>query len=250
MAETHELVARWLEEGEKSGLSITAYNPTNGKSAKLERPQLAELLGRLLAYEAALNAPQPEIAKAAAEALAEIGVDARWFQGGHDGRPLFVGTRGGRTSAGKSLRELLDFFRHSQLADPREKRVFIVDDDESVREMLFLFVSREGFETELFEDALQLEAELRARRDENMPHLILLDLMMPGKGGVEALRELQSEAPKVRVMLVTARVLDGAFVEELRAEPNVAELLCKPVERSRLVGLMHGVLGTKPREKR
>ena len=237
-------VSSWLKLGEPAGLRVMARGRRSGESVPLEREALEELLTRLLAYERALAARDHVRARAAAESIAELGADPDWFEKAQ-GAALFTGTRDGREVSGNTLRELLNFCRGTALVDPKERLVFIVDDDDALRDLMDAMVSREGFRTEVFPGASELEEALAARR----PHLILLDLMMPGRSGVELLRQLQAgDGHDIPIVIVTARAMDSAFIEELRAERNVAEFLKKPVQPKRLTGLLHGLLGTRPAE--
>jgi DNA-binding NtrC family response regulator len=77
--------------------------------------------------------------------------------------------------------------------------VYIVDDEESIR--LGLADSlKSRYRTRAFPDA---EEALEAMKAET-PDLVLLDLGLPGMGGIEALREIKSRWPDVQVIVVTA----------------------------------------------
>ena len=83
------------------------------------------------------------------------------------------------------------------------RKVLVADDERNIRHILDFSLHAEGF-TVLSalngEDAFNLAAEER-------PDLIILDVMMPGRGGVETCRELKMD-PRTRtipVILLTAR---------------------------------------------
>ena len=60
-------------------------------------------------------------------------------------------------------------------------KILVVDDDPAIAEMLTMVLQREGFDTVVVGDGL--EAVAAASREN--PDLILLDLMLPGMGGVD-----------------------------------------------------------------
>lgn len=131
-------------------------------------------------------------------------------------------------------------------ANPGEKTILIVDDDESVWDLLFFIVSREGFKVENAEDGTEALNKARLLR----PDLIILDLMLPKAGGFETLRALQeADTAAIPIIVVTSRSLDSSTSEMMRREPNVREFLEKPVKPQALGALLHGILNTRPPAK-
>ncbi len=82
-------------------------------------------------------------------------------------------------------------------------RVFIVEDDEGIREMECYALNNSGFETEGFTTG----AELFQALNREIPGLILLDIMLPGRDGLDILQELKRSArtAEIPVILVTAK---------------------------------------------
>jgi DNA-binding response OmpR family regulator len=79
-------------------------------------------------------------------------------------------------------------------------RVLVVDDEDEFREVLIEYLGGKGFEAREAgsgEEAVEQVAEFD-------PHIVLLDLMMAGMGGLEALREIKHLAPRACVIMVTA----------------------------------------------
>ena len=79
-------------------------------------------------------------------------------------------------------------------------KILVVDDEERIRRLLKMYLEREEYiidEADNGDDAL-------AKALENDYHLILLDLMMPGKDGIEACRELR-ETKATPVIMLTAK---------------------------------------------
>jgi CheY-like chemotaxis protein len=124
-----------------------------------------------------------------------------------------------------------------------DKLILIVDDDNAVRELLKIVVTREGFRVEAAADGS--EALTKARTIS--PDLILLDLMLPKGGGFEIVHELQNdETGQIPVVIMTGRMMDRSTSELIKRESNVREYLEKPVKTETLAALLHKLLGTVP----
>lgn len=82
--------------------------------------------------------------------------------------------------------------------------VLVVDDDPKIRDLLRLYLEREGHRTAFAEDGPQALERARQRR----PDIVLLDVMLPGLDGFEVCRQLrdESDAP---ILLLTARSGDS-----------------------------------------
>jgi CheY-like chemotaxis protein len=113
-------------------------------------------------------------------------------------------------------------------------RVLIADDDPDVREVLVEVFRDAGFD--VLEAANGLEALLYVKRDR--PDAVVLDLMMPRLGGVEALKRIHSFNPGIRVLVVT-----GAIDPELHRQATLAGaagVFSKPVSSEILVAARTG----------
>ncbi len=129
------------------------------------------------------------------------------------------------------------------LSRPQDKLVLIVDDDDSIRELIDFIVKKEGFRTEKVSDG---KTALEKAKNLN-PDLILLDLMLPGYGGFEILRELQAyETASIPIVIITGRYADRTTVELIKQEPNVKEFVEKPIKVNLLSATIHKILKTRP----
>lgn len=82
---------------------------------------------------------------------------------------------------------------------PRGK-VLVVDDDASLAELLTLVLRTEGFESRVCPTGDRALAELRDYR----PDVVLLDVMLPGKDGIDVCREIRAESG-VPIVMLTAK---------------------------------------------
>ncbi|MBV9927005.1 MAG: response regulator [Acidobacteria bacterium] len=103
-------------------------------------------------------------------------------------------------------------------------KVLIVDDEPSIRLTLAEFLRREGFETRAAADAAQ-GAELFGA--DGGVDVAVVDINLPGRGGIELLRELRERDPRVPVIVITGEPNVSHLPEIVRA--GAYDFLPKPV---------------------
>jgi EAL domain-containing protein (putative c-di-GMP-specific phosphodiesterase class I)/DNA-binding NarL/FixJ family response regulator len=94
-------------------------------------------------------------------------------------------------------------------------RVVIADDDRSIREVLIELIDADDSVTLVGVAATGLEAVAVCR--EQQPDVALMDVRMPGGGGITAVRKLKTVAPTTRVLVLSAYADSGAVTEMIRA---------------------------------
>ncbi|MCA5894640.1 response regulator transcription factor [Isoptericola sp. NEAU-Y5] len=112
-----------------------------------------------------------------------------------------------------------------------KSRVLVVDDDTALSEMIGIVLRSEGFEPAFCTDG---DSALAAFRDEQ-PDLVLLDLMLPGKDGIEVAREIRAESGTPIIML-TAKTDTVDVV--LGLESGADDYVTKPFKPKELVARM------------
>ena len=80
-------------------------------------------------------------------------------------------------------------------------KVWLVDDDPELREMLGVYLTKEGYEVRCLETAEQCLALLNVQR----PDLLVLDLMLPGDDGLSLVRRLRDQHDPLAVVMLTAK---------------------------------------------
>ena len=107
-------------------------------------------------------------------------------------------------------------------------RILVVDDDASLAEMLTIVLRQEGFETQMFgrgDGALQTFRDYR-------PDLVLLDLMLPGKDGIDVCKEIRAESG-VPIVMLTAK---GDTIDVvLGLESGADDYIVKPFKPKELI---------------
>jgi DNA-binding response OmpR family regulator len=120
------------------------------------------------------------------------------------------------------------------VADTAEN-VLVVDDDPTVREVLSLYLRRDGYRvTEAADGPRALE---QAAGDP--PRLVVLDLMLPGLSGLEVFRRLRSQA-EIPVIILTARGEEADRVAGL--EIGADDYVAKPFSPRELAARVTAVL--------
>ena len=130
-------------------------------------------------------------------------------------------------------------------ADPKEKKVLIVDDDANIVHLLSHVVSGDGFQIATASDGEEALQAIETVR----PDAVILDMMMPKYGGFEVLKRLQGGPyAKVPILVVTAHHADPSTEEMIRQESNVVGFMKKPVNLQELLRSLHRILQTAPKQ--
>lgn len=104
-----------------------------------------------------------------------------------------------------------------------KKIVMVVDDEVGIRDLLQRHLSKMGFEVltaPTGEQALTFAAQVK-------PDLILLDVEMPGMGGIQCLRKMQELKGHWKVLMLTG--VNNEQVAQLAMRSGAADYLTKPV---------------------
>ena len=107
-------------------------------------------------------------------------------------------------------------------------RILVVDDDTALAEMLELVLVREGFETSSVANGSQALAAFRRYQ----PDLVLLDLMLPGRNGIDLCRDLRAESG-VPIIMLTAKSDTADVVQGL--EVGADDYVSKPFKVKELM---------------
>ena len=120
-------------------------------------------------------------------------------------------------------------------------RILIVDDNETNRDILVTRLSIHGYELVQAADG----EEALAAAKEQLPDLILLDIMMPKIDGIEVCRRIKGDAtlPFIPIILTTAKADSKDVVAGLEAGAD--EYLTKPIDQVALVARVKSVLRLK-----
>lgn len=111
------------------------------------------------------------------------------------------------------------------------KNVLLVEDEDNITEAIRFLLTRDGWHVEAHADGGTAVQRIRERE----PDLLILDLMLPGKNGLDILRELRSEArfAKLPVLMLTARGQDQD--RDLATQAGVSRFMTKPFSNAEVL---------------
>lgn len=114
------------------------------------------------------------------------------------------------------------------------RSIFVVDDEENIRHIISQYLLREGFNVETFASVEEVVRRLQA----NYPDMFILDIMLPGKDGLEFCREIRRQSG-VPVIFISARgeEMDRVLGLELGGD----DYLAKPFSPRELVARVRSV---------
>ena len=114
-------------------------------------------------------------------------------------------------------------------------KILIVDDDANIRNLVRLYLEKEGFSAVTADTGDQAVQAFKREA----PALILLDLMLPGMDGWQVCREIR-KVSNVPIIMLTAR--DDTFDKVLGLELGADDYIVKPFEGKELVARVKAVL--------
>jgi two-component system response regulator BaeR len=114
-------------------------------------------------------------------------------------------------------------------------KILIVEDEQKLAELLKDYLAQAGFDITVLDNGLEVVPSVR----ENRPDLILLDLMLPGRDGIDICKEVRTFS-NVPIIMVTAKVeeIDRLLGLELGAD----DYICKPFSPREVVARVKAVL--------
>ena len=122
-------------------------------------------------------------------------------------------------------------------------RILVIDDESLLRSTVCTILSREGFTVESAGDG---DAGI-ASVHKNPPDVVITDIFMPNKDGIEIVMELKRCSPHIKIIAMTgggeARMMEISHAAELLGADLV---LRKPFDKSALLAALKEVLKNSP----
>ena len=114
--------------------------------------------------------------------------------------------------------------------------IYIIEDDENIRNLVQVALNGSGYETAAFETAEEALGAFKVKA----PQLAIFDLMLPGMDGLEVLGKLRSEKNNVPILLLTAKSEVEDRVKGLDAGAD--DYVTKPFGMMELISRIKAVL--------
>ena len=127
---------------------------------------------------------------------------------------------------------------------PRPKKVWIADDDESIRFILERGLIDAGFHVNVFEDGNEVVNHLEIEK----PHVLLTDLKMPGRDGMDLLDTFKNEYPNIPVIMMTAHSDLDTTVEAF--ENGAWDYIAKPFDLNGAIDKITKALSEKKKNQK
>ncbi len=119
-----------------------------------------------------------------------------------------------------------------------KRSVYIVEDDPTLRRLLERVVTENwGFDAQTFPDGISCLENLQ-----EPPDIVLLDIMMPGKSGVDVLADIKLRYPELPVIMISAQENVGVALETLKR--GAIDYICKPIDMPRLEASIKNAIQT------
>jgi FixJ family two-component response regulator len=122
------------------------------------------------------------------------------------------------------------------MANIVEKHIFFLDDEPTVREVVRETLEDSNFKVSCFESPTECLAQLRSQKC----HLLITDLKMPEKDGIELLMDIQHLAPWVPVLMITGYGDIPTAVKAMKA--GAADFIEKPLDKKNFVRKIRSIL--------
>ena len=114
-------------------------------------------------------------------------------------------------------------------------KILLVDDDANIRQLVDLYLEKEGFEVDMAADGNEAVKKFKAAP----PNLMLLDLMLPGMDGMQVCREVR-KVSNIPIIMLTAK--DETFDKVLGLELGADDYIVKPFDPKELIARVKAVL--------
>jgi FixJ family two-component response regulator len=121
--------------------------------------------------------------------------------------------------------------------------IFVVDDDPAVRETLSMVLSAGGYEVICFADGAALLAVARTRT----PACVLLDVHIPGKSGLDILKELHGEDYPAPIFMISGQGDIAMAVSSIKG--GALDFIEKPFRGSEIVARLNEAIDAYARRK-
>lgn len=118
----------------------------------------------------------------------------------------------------------------------QSQRILVVDDEPNIREVVELYLRREGFKVDVAADGAAALSSI----EQHPPDLIVLDLMLPVLGGIQLTRILRDGRLSVPIIMLTAKGGEDDRISGL--ELGADDYVTKPFSPKELVARVKAVL--------
>lgn len=123
------------------------------------------------------------------------------------------------------------------------QHVLLIEDEPNIIEAIRFLLTRDGWRVDTHSDGADAVEVIRAAR----PDLVILDVMLPGKSGMDILRDLRDEPDMISlpVLMLTAR--GQSRDRDMAEKAGVSRFMTKPFSNAEVLSAVRDLLAEAPR---
>jgi two-component system, chemotaxis family, chemotaxis protein CheY len=118
------------------------------------------------------------------------------------------------------------------------RRILVVDDDPAVRDSIAIMLESAGYFVDQAEQGVIALRLLRARE----PDLVITDILMPQKEGIETIREIRLLLPHTPIIAISGGTEGGADYLKMAQTFGANAVMAKPFDTQAMLKLVHHLL--------
>jgi len=118
------------------------------------------------------------------------------------------------------------------------KRILVIEDDEDISELIHYNFKNEGYEVCVVSEGDKANAEMTR----SQPHVIILDIMLPGKSGLDILKEVRNSSKFKNIPIIMLTAKGEEFDIVLGLELGADDYITKPFSPKELLARTKAVL--------
>ena len=126
------------------------------------------------------------------------------------------------------------------VGDLMTKQVLLIEDEVNIAEAIRFILSRDGWQIEVLADGSAAEAAIARLR----PDMLILDLMLPGKTGLQILTELRANPAFVNLPVLMLTAKGQGRDREAAERAGVSAFMTKPFDNNEIRAVVRGLLGS------
>lgn len=118
------------------------------------------------------------------------------------------------------------------------QRIYCVEDDQNIRDLIVYALGTAGFEAKGFEKASELYEEMKRQ----MPSLVLLDIMLPEEDGMSVLKHIRTDAATKRLPVIMLTAKSAEFDKVMGLDNGADDYITKPFGVMEMISRVKAVL--------
>lgn len=125
------------------------------------------------------------------------------------------------------------------MTSPKGSHVLLIEDEPNIAEAIRFILSRDGWSVSTLDDGA---AAVQAVRDQK-PDLVILDLMLPGRSGIEIVQSLRADPSTVALPVLMLTAKGGGRDREAAERAGVSRFMSKPFSNADMLANVRALAG-------